>query len=384
MSNVSHYHNAFNMLTIIHTEASLGWGGQEIRIYQESLELKKLGYRVLVACQEGSGIADKANRAGLKIFTFPMRFAFDLPAILKFIRIIKSEKIDIIHTHSSKDSWIAGIAGRLTGIPVVRSRHLSTPVGKNWLTTFVYRYLADVIIASGKHIKATLASRNKLNPEKIVSIAAGVDLDKFSTHIKADKIRNEFGLKRFFPIIGIVAILRSWKGHQYFLEAIPKVVSIYPDARFLIVGDGPTRNTIQQKIIEDGIEKYVIMTGFRNDIPEIMAVLDVFVLPSYASEATSQVIPQALAMSKPIVATNVGGLPEIIEDSVTGLLVPPKNPEAISNAIIWMIKHPDKAKEMAMEGRNKILKCFTFQGMIEQTTEVYESVLGKKQIKNHE
>jgi len=366
-------------LSILHTEASLGWGGQEIRIVQESLQFTERGYRVLIACQEKSQISNQVAKTELPVFIVRMRAAYDPIAIAKLLRIIKLENVNIIHTHSSRDSWIAGIAGRISGIPVIRSRHLSTPVGKRWQTTFVYRYLADIIITSGTHIKEALVKRNNLNPEKIISIAAGVDTKRFDIkNINGNRILNEFRLKDAFPLVGIVAILRSWKGHRYLLEAVSKVVSIYPEARFLIVGNGPAHDSIQQKILDLGIEKYVIMTNFRDDIPEIMAALDIFVLPSYASEATSQVIPQVLAMGKPVIAANVGGLPEIIEDGITGLLVPPKNSTAISDAIIWMVKHRDETNEMTIKGREKVLKNYTLQRMIDRTAEVYHHVLKQK------
>lgn len=369
-------------MRILHTEASTGWGGQEIRILQESLSFTKLGYRILIACQKGSQLAEQAIKSGLPVFIIQMRFAYDPVAIAKLLRLIRGERVDVVHTHSSRDSWIAGIAGRIAKIPVVRSRHLSTPVNQSWCSTFVYRYLSDIIITSGTHIKDALVTKNKLDPAKTVSIPAGVDIERFDINISGEKIRNEFRLKNALPIVGVVAILRSWKGHSYLLEAIPRVVSIYPDARFLIIGNGPQWDNLHKKIRELGIENHVIMTGFRDDIPEIMAALDIFVLPSTASEATSQVIPQALAMGKPAIATNVGGLPEIIEDGVTGLLILPKDHEAISNAIIWMVKHREKAHEMAMNGRDKILKRYTFQRMIERTSEVYNYVLKNKKKSN--
>lgn len=365
-------------LTILHTEASKGWGGQEIRILQESLRFKDLGHRVLIACQKESQMAVQAAKADIPVFIVQMRFALDPFAAANIIRIIISEKVDILHTHSSKDSWIAGIAGRLWGIPVIRSRHLSTPVKQSWYSTFVYRHLADAIITSGRHIRNALVEKNKLAPEKIISIPAGVDIERFDMNIDGEKIRNEFGLRDAFPVVGVVAILRSWKGHSYLLEAVPKVVSLYPAARFLIVGNGPQWDNLHKKIHHLKIEKNVIMTNFREDIPEIMAALDMFVLPSIASEATSQVIPQALAMGKPVIATNTGGLSEIIENGVTGLLIPPRDSEAISNAVIWMAKNSENAREMAVNGRNKIVKDYTFQKMIERTAEVYHYMLIKK------
>ncbi|MBI5050083.1 MAG: glycosyltransferase family 4 protein [Nitrospirae bacterium] len=365
-------------LTILHTEASKGWGGQEIRIFQESVRFTEFGYRVLIACQEGSKIAENARMAGLSVYIIRMEYPTAPLVLNRLLKIIKAEKVDIIHTHSSKDSWLAGIAGRISRTPVVRSRHLTTPVKQSYLATFVYRHLCDIIITSGTYIKDALVTRNKLVPEKIVSIPAGVDTEKFGINTKGDKIRAEFGLNDSYPVVGSVAILRHWKGHRYLLDAVPKVISVFPSAKFLIVGDGPQWNNLHQQIHDLGIKRHVIMTGFRNDVPEITAALDIFILPSVASEATSQVIPQALAMGKPVIAANAGGLPEIIEDGITGLLIPPKDSAAITNAIVRMAKDREEAREMAVRGRDKILKDYTFQKMIERTATVYNYVLEKK------
>ncbi len=364
-------------LTILHTEASKGWGGQEIRVIQEATRFAELGYRVLIACHEGSGISEKARAAGLPVHIVPMRITCDPTAIVKFLKLLKTEKVDIIHTHSSKDSWIAGIAGRISGTPIVRSRHLTTPVKKKWLTAFVYRSLCDVIITSGMCIKNALVADNKIDPGKIVSIPAGVDTDKFNTSIKGEKIRAEFAIENAYPVVGVVAILRHWKGHRFLLKAVPEVVSKYPDAKFIIAGNGPQWNNLQKQIRDLGIENNVIMAGFRKDAPEIMAALDIFILPSVASEATSQVIPQALAIGKPVIASNAGGLPEIVEDGVTGLLVEPKDHNGIAKAIIRMAGNREETEKMALKGREKILKDYTFQGMIENTAGIYEQLLKK-------
>ncbi len=365
-------------ITVLHTEASLGWGGQEIRVIQEAVRFTELGCRMLIACQQGSRIAEQARLAGLPVYIVRMRFPCDPLAMADILGIVREKGVDLLHTHSSRDSWIAGAAGRLFGIPVIRSRHLSTPVHPGWSSTFVYRYLADLIITSGIHIKEALERDNKLPPGKIVSIAAGADSERFALTISGKKIREELGLENAFPLVGVIAILRSWKGHQYLLEAVKNVVAEFPEARFLIVGNGPWESNLRSKITELGIERYVIMTGFREDIPEIMAALDIFVLPSTASEATSQVIPQALLMGKPVIATNVGGLPELIENGVTGLLIPPGNAEALGEAVLQMATRRDQAAEMARNGRKKILEGYTFEVMIRRTAECYAQVLRAK------
>jgi glycosyltransferase involved in cell wall biosynthesis len=363
-------------LTVLHTESSMGWGGQEIRIFQESLRFTEHGHRMLIACQRESQIAEHAERAGLPVFIVQMRFAGDPVAIVQLLSIIRREKVDVIHTHSSKDSWITGIAARISMTPVVRSRHLSTPVGKSWSSTFVYRYLADFVVTSGNQIREELINSNNLNPGKIVSIPAGVDTEHFDINrVSGTKVLQEFNLNGAFPIIGVVAVLRSWKGHRYLIESLPDIVARYPQVKILIVGNGPQWNNLQNQIRELGLDNHVIMTGFRDDVPEIIAALDIFVLPSVASEATSQVIPQSLAMGKPVVATNTGGLPEIVENNVTGLLIPPRDCNAIANAIIKISENREEAEKMAIRGRERILRDFTFKGMIDRTTEVYYNLL---------
>ncbi len=361
--------------TILHTEASTGWGGQEIRIILESGEFAKRGYRVLIACPAEARISVKAGEAGLRVINLPMRGPFDPRALYRLLSIIKSEKVDIVHTHSSKDSWLAGIAGRLAKVPVVRSRHLSTLVGKSWFTTLVYRSLADRIITSGTEIKKMLVERNNIDPAKITSVPAGVDTKKYHPGVSGAAVTKELKLAGAYPVVGCVAMLRSWKGQIDLFDSVPEIVKNYPEARFVIAGDGPIRDRLEAQIRSLGIEKYVIMTGLRKDVPEIIAATDILVLLSTASEATSQVIPQALAIEKPVVATNVGGLPEIIEDNVTGLLVPKGDPAAIAKAITRLADDKELRARLAAKGREKILKDFTLETMIDKTEKVYKSLL---------
>ena len=365
-------------LTILHTEASMGWGGQEIRVVQESCILAERGVRVIIACQEGATIGERAREAGLPVHLIQIRSQYDPWAVKDFIRLIKAEAVDIVHTHSSRDGWVAGAAGKLTGTIVVRSRHLSTLIGANWFSSFPYRYLTDAIIASGNDIKETLARRNKLDPHKIVSASAGVDLKRFRREISGEGVRKELGLEDAYPVVGIVAVLRSWKGHDYLLESVKSVVEEFPKARFVLAGDGPRREALHEKVKALGIGESVIMAGFRSDVPEVMAALDIFILPSYASEATSQVLPQALAMGKPVIVTSIPGLMEIVEDKVTGLLVRPKDPVAIASAIVEMAKDKEAARRMMERGHEKILKGYTIEVMMKKTTDVYDRLLGER------
>ncbi|MBI2026811.1 MAG: glycosyltransferase family 4 protein [Deltaproteobacteria bacterium] len=360
---------------MLHTESSNGWGGQEIRILEESLRFQEKGYRVLLAGTCDSELGRQAKSVKLPFYPISFRFCADPQGILQVRQLISVENVDIVHTHSGKDSWTAGIAAYLSRVPMVRSRHLSTLVKKHWTSKVIYDKLTRFVIASGEDIRNHLIHRNNIPPGKVVSVPAGVDLNKFHPDIDERSFIKEFDLAHFSPLIGVVGVLRSWKGHDCFLDSIQTLQNQFPRALYMFIGDGPRKTHLMSRIKELNLEKKVLITGHRHDIPQIMKALDIVVLPSYANEATSQVLPQALAMSTPVIGTKVGGIPQIIEDGVTGLLVPPNDSEALSQALTWMIEHPEDALQMARQGRGKLLKGFTFDDQIQTTEKVYKTIL---------
>jgi glycosyltransferase involved in cell wall biosynthesis len=355
--------------SILHTEASTGFGGQEIRILAEARWLLEHGWHVVVAGQPGSPLLREAETDRIPVAAIRMRHAFDARAVVEFRRLLRERGIDVVHTHSSVDSWLATLAARSLGRPVVRSRHVSIPVRRR--RALVYR-LADRVITSGEAIKEIL--RGVGVPEsRVVSIPAGIDVSRFHPDVSGASVRRELRLPG--PVVGLVANLRSSKGHRFFVDAAVEVLREVPEARFLIVGDGVAHEPIRRHIEEMGLEKQVLMTGFRRDIPEVMAALDVLVLPSVKSEATSQVIPQALAVGTPVVATAVGGIPEVIRDGETGRLVPPGDAAALAAAILALLRDPPAARAMARRGAELVRERFTFDAMMARTTDVYRELL---------
>jgi glycosyltransferase involved in cell wall biosynthesis len=257
----------------------------------------------------------------------------------------------LVHTHSSIDSWIATLAAKSLGLPVVRSRHVTIPVSRP--RALVYR-LADRIIASGEAVKAVLRAAG-VPAEKIVAIPPGIDPERFHPGVSGHGVRQELGVDG--RAVGLVANLRGSKGHRFFLEAARKVLEQMPDTRFLIVGDGVGYEDIGRRVREMGLDAHVLMTGFRHDIPAVMAALDVLVLPSTRSEASSQVIPQALAVGTPVVATTVGGSPELIADGRTGR------------------RDPAAAAAMAAAGGELVRAHYTLDASMTRTLAVYEELL---------
>ncbi len=324
---------------------------------------------MLLVGQPGSALLAEAHTAGIPHQAVAMRAAFDPTAILSLRRLFRSRGVRLVHTHSSVDSWAAGLAARSLGLPVVRSRHVTIPVSPR--RALVYR-LADRVITSGEAVKTVLVSAG-VAPDRIVAIAPGIDPTRFHPGVSGTAVRAELGLSG--PTVGLVANLRGSKGHRFFLEAAREIRREVRDARFLIVGDGVAFADTERRVRELGLEDAVIMTGFRRDVPEIMAALDVLVLPSIKSEASSQVIPQALAVGTPVVATTVGGSPELITDGVTGRLVPPADAHALADAVLSLLRDPPRAAAMAERGGAMVRARYTIDAAMERTVAVYDSLV---------
>ena len=360
---------------ILHTEWSKGWGGQEIRIVAESVAFIEKGYDMLIACQPDSQILQKAREAGIKTEPLVIPKRLSLTTILACIKLIKKYKIDIVHTHSSKDAWNCGIAGKIAGVPVIRSRHLSAPISHGLLSYFLYMKLANRVITSGKAIREEMIKKNSMLAEKIISIPAGVDENRFSLDVDATSIKEEFGLSNSDFVVGIVAVLRSWKGHDFLIKAAITLIEKNIPLKLLIVGAGPCEDHIKDLIKNEEITDSVIMTGYRKDIPNLIKAMDCFVLPSTKNEATSQVLPQAMAMKIPVVASDAGGLSEVVINQKTGLLVPPENVDALVTAIESIYKDSDLTEVIVENAYQHCLDNFTFNKMISDTEKVYLSVL---------
>lgn len=364
---------------ILHTEWSSGWGGQELRVVAESVAFRARGYQITIACQPDSMILPRAQEAGIPVIQLVLKKGLRPASVLQAMRIIREYHVDLVHTHSSVDAWNFGLAARLLGVPVVRSRHLSTRISRSPLSYLLYMMLADRVITSGQAIKDVMVERNKMRPERIVSIPAGIDEKRFAPSVDATGVRREFGLGDGDFVVGIVAVLRSWKGHQYLIEAVAQLRRQGVPVKLLIVGAGPQEANLRRMIHEKELEGIAILTGHRKDVPSLMKAMQCLVLPSTDNEATSQVLPQAMAMKVAVIATDVGGLAEVVIDHDTGLLVPPHDPNALAEAIRWIHEHPQETRQMAERGYAHALANFTFDRMIERTEQVYLDVLKSKQ-----
>lgn len=353
----------------------MGWGGQEIRVLTEVGWMRRRSHAVGVVVPPGSALGGRAERADIPVAWIAMPYALDPGAVARIATRLRQARAQVLVTHSSVDAWTAGLAARLAGVPVVRMRHLSVPVQGNPLSRLVYTALCDRIVTTGEAIRSLLVERLRVPPAKVVSIPTGVDLDAFRpSNGDGARIRQELGLERQTPLLGMIAVLRSWKGHLVFLQALRRVQAAHPDVRAVLVGDGPFRSVIQDAVRCHGLETQVRLLGHREDVAEILSGLDVVVSASTAAEGIPQALLQALAMRRPVVASDVGGIPEVIRPGETGWLVPPGDPEALGTAIVEALADRAGARRMGEQGRRMVETDYSLERMGERMEALYRTV----------
>jgi glycosyltransferase involved in cell wall biosynthesis len=363
------------MITILHTESSLGWGGQEKRILRELLGLSRESFRPLLACQPESRIGQNAEALGLQVDYLKMRANIDPLAVFQFLRMFHHHKVDIVHTHSSADSWMAATAAKISPRrpSVVRTRHLSVSFNNR----LIYSFMADRVVTVGSSTRRYMIQKKGIPEGKVLTIPTGVDLTRFNPRESREDLRGELGIPAGVPVYGTVAVFRRLKGHRYLLEAVPEITSCVPGAKLLLVGEGPQENHIQEMIEEKRIKESVIMPGFREDITRVLNTLDVFVFPSL-QEALGTAILEAMAMEKPVVASRVGGIPEVVQEGRTGYLIDPEDSRAIARRVIQLLKDGETRRRMGAEGRRLVEARYDNRLMVQQLEKLYHELMDRR------
>ncbi|MBF0317668.1 MAG: glycosyltransferase family 4 protein [Nitrospirae bacterium] len=359
----------------MHTEWSDGFGGQERRVLAEAHALVQRGHYTCIVCRVQARIRDEAQKKGIDTYTLPLRSNYDIISIWKLFRYIRRQQFDVVNTHSGKDSWIGGIAAKMAKTPVlVRTRHLNISL-KRSLVNFIH-YLPDTYITCGKNMRANLVRNCGFPQDRVVSIPTGVDEGFFATPRQSHG-RSEYGIDADTVVIVNVGILRTVKGQEVTLQAFKKVLEVIPNVRCILVGDGPGRNRLENVAKTLGISESVIFTGFLDDVAAIYSFSDVCVLSSF-SEGVPQSVLQAMAVGVPVVATRVGGVPEIVAHEKTGLLVDSGDHEALAAQIIRLIKDPALAKALTKNARTFVLEDHCLEAMVTKIERLYMTLLQRK------
>lgn len=351
--------------TIIHTEASDAWGGQDIRVFIEALWLRDQGHRVHLFTPGHGELFRRAREAGLDCEAIP--FAKRTKAV-DFVRLVKRFRTirpDVVCTHSSVDSWVGLLAARACKIPAtIRYRHVSTPVGNNFMNRWQYCRLCDHVVTTAGTIRDELRRTLGLPPDKVSSIPTGIAAPDLPTRNQARAaLLERFNLPTTARLIGQISVLRSWKGQYVLIDAFERLAADLPDAHLLLVGGGPVLGDYSKRSRESPFATRILLPGHQEDVWPFFRGLDVAVLASTKNEGIPQAGLQAMFAECPFVGTAVGGIPEIVGHQRTGLLVPPSNPEVLAAAIMEILLNPELGAAMADNALSQVRSTFTLSAM---------------------
>ncbi|MEO8485356.1 MAG: glycosyltransferase [Betaproteobacteria bacterium] len=351
-------------LSIAHTEASMGWGGQEIRILTEARGMQERGHRVVLYAPPGARIAEEAAGYGVPRLELPI--GRKRPAgVAALVRAFRAARHDVVNTHSSTDSWLAALACRFVRDPpaILRTRHVFVPVPNDPATRWLYRKATARVVTTGEALAQQLVRDNGLDPACVESIPTGIDASRYGA-IGREEARRTLGLPADAPIVGIVATLRSWKGHRHLLDALPLV----SESRTLlvIVGDGPQREALVARVSALGLGDRVRFAGQQTDVAPWLAAFDVFALPSTANEGVPQALLQAMFAGIPCVTTAAGAIPEIARGGETALVVPAGDPRALAAAIDRLFADSALREHLAAAARAYVAPRFGLATMLDR------------------
>ena len=339
----------------------------------------KRGHRVLLLCPPEAPMHAHAVRLGVPVAALPIARKH-VRGFLALRRWLKAHpNIDILNTHSSTDAWLAAIACATLrhAPPIVRTRHVSTPVNHRAATRWLYQRATRHIVTAGEALRQQLIRDNGFDAARITSVPTGIDLTRYAPRDRAEA-RRRLGLDLQRKYLGIVATLRNWKGHTYLLEAFAQLATTQPDWDLVLVGDGPQRHNIEKLVGILNLEGRVRLVGNRDDVERWLDAFDVFVLPSYGEEGVSQSVMQAMATGLPVVATTVGAMAEAVKHEHTGLLVPPRNTEALYDALACLMHDDALRHHFGAAGLDYARRHFGIEPMLTRMEAVFRKVHGEK------
>jgi glycosyltransferase involved in cell wall biosynthesis len=359
---------------VLHVDAGRGWRGGQAQVYALLRGLGGMGVRQALAAPPRSALARKAGPAGIAVFEIPMRGEWDPLAPRRIAREARRLGARLLHAHDSRAHGLCWRAlRRLPEARLVVTRRVDFPVGRNWLSRRKYGAARTHYIAISTGVRDALAASGAVGPERVDIVPSGIDPGRFRGGYGRDDLRRDLGLAPGTTVIGQVAALADHKGQRYLVEAAKRVAASRPDARFVIVGEGELRGALERQIAAGGLTGTVILAGFREDVEKFLAGFDLFVLSSHM-EGLGTSILDAMWLGVPVVATRVGGVPDVIEDGVNGLLVPPRDPEALAAATLRLLADAGLRRRLGGEGRRTVETRFTAARMVEGTAAVYRGL----------
>jgi glycosyltransferase involved in cell wall biosynthesis len=361
----------------LHIDTARTWRGGQNQVLLSVHGLREAGHRAALVAHPNGELRRRAAE-GLELVPLAPRHEMDFPAAWRLSRIFKRLNPDVVHAHDPHAVAMASLALSLgsasqTGAApaLVASRRVDFHLNKNAFSRWKHRQV-DCFIAASEAIRGMLLA-DGVPPDRTVTVHEGIDVEHVLA-VPAVNVHEALWLPHQAPLVGNIAALVPHKGQRHLIDAAPAVLREVPDARFVIFGEGELREHLEHHVRERHLEKHVLMPGFRTDVLGCLKGFDIFALSS-VTEGLGTSLLDAMACSKPIVATTAGGIPEVVEQGRTGLLVAPRDPHGLATALVRLLKDAGLRERMGAAGYARVRERFTVERMVRETIAVYESVL---------
>jgi len=354
---------------ILHVNPERGWGGGETQVLGLVKYLSLRGHQNHLLCHPEGLLSREVSGIGVSTFSIRVRNDLDVRPVFSLRRLIRKEQYDIVHFHTKRAHALCLWLGRIhPGVRHVVTRRMDYPVKRNWYNRWIYNRQVDGVVAISEKIAALLAEGGVWK-EKIRVIHSGIDPTRFHRPGEGKQVSN-------CPVIGVVAVLEERKGHRFLLEAAQLLKQQGYRIRYQFSGEGRARGFLERMVQRLGLQEDVTFMGFVSDVPAFLSGIDLFVLPSLY-EGLGVAVIEAMAAGKPVVASCVGGLPELVDNEVTGLTVPPGDPPALARAISHVLSRKGALDCMGDKARERVQQHFTMEQMAQKNEGFYYELLGK-------
>ena len=369
----------FNILQYIETS---GPGGAETVLLNIARSIDKNRFNPTVVLHKSEWLHEQLLKNEIETEIIPSKRSWDMVFLVKFIRYCRRHKIDLIHSHLFGANLYSCLAGAILRIPVITTFHnelfFQGRLEKFMaLKSFIIRNFSAQMVFVAEYMKKDYIEHSNFPENRLLTVYNGVELKNGINNSDSSSLKKELGISDDDLLVGHIANLRAPKGHKFLIKAASLVCNNFPSAKFLLIGDegdGTIKKEIEDLIAESGLGENIRLLGFRKDVNRLLQIIDIFVLSS-TSEGLPLSVIEAMASSKPVVATNVGGLPEIVVPDKTGYLVEPQNADALAEKLIFLLKDKALRTRMGLAGRKVVEEKYSFQTMITNYQNLYEELL---------
>lgn len=368
---------------VLHIITTLDTGGAEHHLLSLLPKLQRKGYAITLVYLKGAGtLAGRFREEGIEVINLHMKGVADPSLIWKNYQLVKKGSYEIVHTHLFKADFYGGLAARFAGCSrIVCTKHNEDQYLRTPFFAFLARMIAGfnvTVVVISDACGRFMVDVAGIPAQKLRRIYYGIDIAHgVGDDGCLDQVLGELSIADSAPILASVGRLSPQKGQRYLLQAMPILVQRFPSIQLLLVGEGPAREELLRLTQALDLERHVIFTGLRTDVMRLLQAVDVFVLPSLW-EGFGLVLLEAMVARRPIVASSVGAIPEIVLDGKTGLLVPPRQPDHLAEAILDLLHNPARAERMGQAGRKRVEAEFSLDRMVAQWDALYEGLLASK------